>query len=61
MQKFQEPIEGDSALASIFAPNGTILNEGDLVKREAYAKYLELISTEGADAFYKVSCSYRLS
>ncbi|KAK4057313.1 hypothetical protein OIO90_001810 [Microbotryomycetes sp. JL221] len=37
----------------LFAPEGQLLVQGQLLKREAYARTLERISREGVDAFYK--------
>ncbi|KAL1917076.1 uncharacterized protein VTP21DRAFT_5274 [Calcarisporiella thermophila] len=38
--------------AATFAPNGTLLAEGDLLLRPNLANTLETIANEGADAFY---------
>lgn len=35
-----------------FAPNGTLVQEGQIMTRKRYAETLETISKEGADAFY---------
>lgn len=43
----------DPTWAIDFAPNGTLLQEGDIMTRKRYADTLETISNEGADAFYK--------
>lgn len=42
----------DPAWAMDFAPNGTLVQEGDIMYRKRYADTLETISTEGVDAFY---------
>jgi len=47
-------LEKDEGLKELYKPNGTLLVEGDLLKRENLADTLELIATEGADAFYNV-------
>lgn len=39
----------------IYAPNGTLAREGDLIRRPALATTLETIANEGPDAFYKVN------
>ncbi|KAG8997197.1 hypothetical protein FRB94_011144 [Tulasnella sp. JGI-2019a] len=38
--------------ASVFAPNGTLLVEGDMVRRTTYAETLHTIANEGISAFY---------
>jgi gamma-glutamyltranspeptidase / glutathione hydrolase / leukotriene-C4 hydrolase len=39
---------------AIFAPNGNLIKQGDLVKRPKFAKTLSLIAEKGAVAFYEV-------
>ncbi|KAG0348739.1 hypothetical protein BG004_004315 [Podila humilis] len=46
-------VETEPDWSHIFAPQGTALLEGELVKREALADTLETIANHGADAFYK--------
>ncbi|KAI9312614.1 nucleophile aminohydrolase [Dichotomocladium elegans] len=36
----------------VFAPNGTLAAEGDIIRRTQLAKTLEKVAREGADAFY---------
>lgn len=43
----------DPAWAIDFAPNGTLVQEGQNMTRRRYADTLETISEEGPDAFYK--------
>ncbi|KAF3767248.1 hypothetical protein M406DRAFT_39592 [Cryphonectria parasitica EP155] len=43
----------DPTWAIDFAPNGTLLQQGQIMTRKRYADTLETISNEGADAFYK--------
>ncbi|RKP12160.1 nucleophile aminohydrolase [Piptocephalis cylindrospora] len=43
----------DPGFKEVFAPNGTLLNEGDICYRPRYAETLEMVSRHGADAFYK--------
>lgn len=38
----------------IFAPNGTLLVEGQRCRRPQLAKTLKAVAEHGADAFYKV-------
>ena len=44
---------GDPVWKAIFAPNGTLLEAGDLIRRTNYSRTLATIASEGADAFYK--------
>lgn len=37
----------------VFAPNGTLAQVGDIIKRPTLATTLKTIATEGPDAFYK--------
>ena len=39
--------------SEMFAPEGRLLVEGEVLKREAYAQTLERIGREGVDVFYK--------
>ncbi|KAL5523970.1 hypothetical protein ACEPAG_8143 [Sanghuangporus baumii] len=50
---FAELIFKDPVWTAIFAPNGTILGEGEVVRRTNYSRTLAAIASEGADAFYK--------
>lgn len=43
----------DPSWALDFAPNGTLVQQGQIMTRKRYANTLETISEEGADAFYK--------
>ncbi|KAK7046979.1 gamma-glutamyltranspeptidase [Favolaschia claudopus] len=45
-------IPDDPLWAEVYAPNGTLLREGDTAYRKRYAETLELIAEHGADAFY---------
>lgn len=38
----------------IFAPEGCLLHEGDIIRRTALSRTLATIAAEGPDAFYKV-------
>ncbi|KAJ7457876.1 gamma-glutamyltranspeptidase [Mycena latifolia] len=42
----------DPLWAEVYAPNGTLLKQGDTVYRKRYADTLEQIAEHGADAFY---------
>ncbi|KAJ3116848.1 hypothetical protein HDU96_008629 [Phlyctochytrium bullatum] len=46
-------ILADKTFAEVFAPNGTLITEGQIVRRERLAKALELIAEEGPSAFYE--------
>ncbi|KAF8824863.1 gamma-glutamyltranspeptidase [Lentinula edodes] len=45
-------ITQDAIWAETYAPNGTVLVEGDICYRKRYAKTLEKIAQHGADVFY---------
>lgn len=45
---------GVSEWRDIFAPQGRFLNEGETIRRLAYAKTLYTVAEEGVEAFYKV-------
>jgi gamma-glutamyltranspeptidase/glutathione hydrolase/leukotriene-C4 hydrolase len=47
-------LEENPNFASIYAPNGKLLGEGDLLKRTNFSKTLELIAENGSEVFYKV-------
>jgi gamma-glutamyltranspeptidase/glutathione hydrolase/leukotriene-C4 hydrolase len=38
----------------IYAPNGTFVKPGEIIKNVALSKTLQTIATKGADSFYKV-------
>lgn len=42
----------DESLRSLYAPNGKLAVQGDIIKRENLATTLELVSIYGADVFY---------
>ncbi|KAF9917569.1 hypothetical protein BX616_000567, partial [Lobosporangium transversale] len=52
LQLYRVLMETEPDWSAIFAPNGTVLREGQWIKREALANTLETIGKEGADAFY---------
>ncbi|KAJ6593887.1 gamma-glutamyltranspeptidase [Mycena capillaripes] len=39
--------------SAVFAPRGTFLREGDVIKRTNYSRTLATIASQGPDAFYK--------
>jgi gamma-glutamyltranspeptidase/glutathione hydrolase/leukotriene-C4 hydrolase len=41
------------AWKEVYAPHGYLAVEGDWIRREKYAKTLEIIAEQGADAFYE--------
>jgi gamma-glutamyltranspeptidase / glutathione hydrolase / leukotriene-C4 hydrolase len=51
---FKKILEENPNLASIYAPNGKLLGEGDLLKRTNFSKTLELIAENGSEVFYRV-------
>ncbi|KAI8599424.1 gamma-glutamyltranspeptidase, partial [Dissophora ornata] len=52
LQIYKTMMETEPDWGAIFAPNGTVLREGQWIKREALANTLETIGKDGADAFY---------
>ncbi|KAI0793219.1 gamma-glutamyltranspeptidase [Abortiporus biennis] len=50
---FSELMLNDPDWRAIFAPNGPLLREGDIIRRVNLSKTLSVIAEEGADAFYK--------
>lgn len=44
--------------SAVFAPRGTLLKEGDLIRRTNLSRTLSIIASEGPDAFYKVTLSF---
>lgn len=46
---------GNPDWSAIFAPHGTFLKQGDLIRRTNLSRTLSTIASEGPDAFYKVS------
>ncbi|KAH7922184.1 gamma-glutamyltranspeptidase [Leucogyrophana mollusca] len=51
--EFEDLMLNNPDWSAIFAPNGTILQEGDPIKRTNYATTLTTIATEGIDVFYE--------
>lgn len=47
--------------ASIFAPNGRLLREGEIIRRTNLSLTLTKVAREGADAFYTVIYSSQLA
>lgn len=45
---------GNPDWSDIFAPEGILLTEGQIIRRTALSRTLERVASEGADAFYKV-------
>ncbi|CAO3620615.1 unnamed protein product [Mucor fragilis] len=52
LQASQDWILNSAEWVEVFAPNGTIAQPGDIIKRPTLATTLETIANEGADAFY---------
>ncbi|KAJ3968897.1 gamma-glutamyltranspeptidase-domain-containing protein [Lentinula raphanica] len=55
LQWFSETFIKDPDFNRIFAPNGTILGEGDMIERNDYARTLLRVAEEGAQVFYNGS------
>ncbi|TRM65849.1 gamma-glutamyltranspeptidase [Schizophyllum amplum] len=51
----------DPLWAETYAPNGTLLTEGETCYRTRFADALEIIALEGPDGFYKGSVAKRMS
>ncbi|KAJ3219306.1 hypothetical protein HDU67_001925 [Dinochytrium kinnereticum] len=49
----KEVIMRDPSFGEVFAPNGTLLEQGDVIKRTKFAHTLEAIAEEGASLFYE--------
>ncbi|KAF8324687.1 gamma-glutamyltransferase 1 [Cantharellus anzutake] len=45
-------ILNDTEFSSVYAPNGTLLKQGSVAHRPAYAKTLTAVANHGADEFY---------
>lgn len=43
----------DPTWRAVFAPDGQLLQEGEIARRPALARTLRVIASQGADAFYK--------
>ncbi|KAF9970083.1 hypothetical protein BGZ65_011406, partial [Modicella reniformis] len=52
LQVYKQMMETEPDWSMVFAPAGTVLGEGDWIKRTTFADTLETIAKEGADAFY---------
>ncbi|KAF9207447.1 hypothetical protein BGZ49_000400 [Haplosporangium sp. Z 27] len=52
LQVYKTMMETEPDWASTFAPNGTVLREGQKIQRKSLADTLETIGKEGVDAFY---------
>ncbi|KAG7449552.1 gamma-glutamyltranspeptidase [Guyanagaster necrorhizus] len=50
---FVDLMLGNPDWRDIFAPNGVLLKEGEMIRRTNYSRTLATIATGGADAFYK--------
>ncbi|KDQ10063.1 hypothetical protein BOTBODRAFT_58281 [Botryobasidium botryosum FD-172 SS1] len=61
IEKNSKFIMADPTWRALFAPNGTMVVEGDLISRPNYAKTLEAIGKYGPDAFYTGSIANSIS
>ncbi|KAI1318952.1 hypothetical protein EDD11_005386 [Mortierella claussenii] len=52
LQIYKTLMETEPDWSAVFAPNGTVLREGQWIKRGALADTLEAVGRDGADAFY---------
>ncbi|KAF9434162.1 hypothetical protein BGZ76_008470, partial [Entomortierella beljakovae] len=52
LRQYKPMMESEPDWSSTFAPNGTVLNEGQWITRKTLANTLETIGKEGADSFY---------
>ncbi|GBB98511.1 hypothetical protein RclHR1_03250005 [Rhizophagus clarus] len=55
MRWYEKELINNPNLSSIYAPNGKLLSEGDLLKRTNFSETLELISKNGSEVFYRGS------
>jgi gamma-glutamyltranspeptidase / glutathione hydrolase / leukotriene-C4 hydrolase len=53
LQSAKEWIMQDTTFSDVFAPNGQLAMEGQLIKRPSLADTLEIIAKQGPDAFYE--------
>ncbi|KAI9146030.1 gamma-glutamyltranspeptidase [Paraphysoderma sedebokerense] len=53
LKVYEEEILRSSTWSEVFAPEGRLVKEGEIVQRKTFANTLELIATSGADVFYK--------
>lgn len=58
IQSIKDYIEENSIWRDMFAPDGVVLKEGEIVRRTAYSQTLAAIASDGPDAFYKVSATH---
>lgn len=54
LKMYAELMYRDPVWTAIFAPNGSLLRTGELIRRTNYSRTLSTIASEGVDAFYKV-------
>lgn len=52
LKLFGQFMIGQKEWEEIFAPRGTLLQQGEKIRRPAYGKTLRILAEEGADAFY---------
>ncbi|XP_072911592.1 glutathione hydrolase 1 proenzyme-like [Hemitrygon akajei] len=60
IQKNKETIEKDQSLCDVFCKDGTILQEGEIIKFPKLAATYQVLADEGADAFYNGSLSEQI-
>lgn len=51
---------GTQDWSEIFAPDGRILQEGEIIRRTNLSRTLNIIAKEGAKGFYQVSYPVRV-
>ncbi|EPQ57051.1 gamma-glutamyltranspeptidase [Gloeophyllum trabeum ATCC 11539] len=49
---FEDLMLRDPAWSAIFAPNGELLKEGEIIRRTNYSRTLRAVAEQGPDAFY---------
>ena len=50
---FSKMMLNDPDWRAVFAPEGCLLREGDVIRRTALSRTLERVAAEGVDAFYR--------
>jgi len=60
LKRFADLMLNNPDWRAIFAPEGRLLQEGELIRRANLSRTLATIAQEGADAFYHVGVNFLL-